>query len=132
MDKSIIKEITKIRIKLNRTIEEKGIDSDEVRKLSDKMEEVINKYYSNIKTVEFPKYSNMIEWYKSSYTELKKITYNFKKFPSVQEWNLYAKNNNLLNNVSLEYISKLNWNCLKIKVEREINFKVIKNHKKNF
>lgn len=132
MDKSIIKEIRNLRIRLNKTIEKKGINSDEVRKLSDKMDELINEYEKNVKIVEFPENSNMIEWYKRSYTELKKITYNFKKFPSVQEWNLYAKNNNLLNNVSLEYISKLNWNYLKIKVEREINFKVIKNDKKKF
>lgn len=132
MDKSIIKKITKLRIKLNRTIEEKGLNSDEVRKLSDKMDELINEYNRQVKTVEFPKYSKMSEWYKKSYTNLKKITYDFKKFPSVKEWNLYAKNNNLLSNVSLEYISDLNWNLLKVKVEREINFKVIKSCKKNF
>lgn len=68
----------------------------------------------------------MIECYQKSYIALKKITEDFKKFPSVAEWNFYAKQNDLLSHVSLEYVSKLNWKDLKVKVERELNFKVIK------
>lgn len=71
----------------------------------------------------------MIEYYDKSYSELKDITKELKKFPTVKEWNKYAKENNFLCHLSLEYISKLDWNYLQIKVEREINLKKIK---KNF
>jgi len=107
-----------------------GLDSNEVRKLSDKIDELINEYEESIKTVEYPEHSVMFECYKKSYSELKKITINFKKFPTVQEWNHYAKDNDLLSHASMEYISMLNWNYLKIKVERELNFKVTKKSEK--
>lgn len=66
----------------------------------------------------------MLEWYKISYSTLKKITNDFKKFPSVEEWNYYAKENELLSHASMEYISALNWNNLRIKVLRELNMDI--------
>lgn len=94
------------------------------------MDELINEYEESIKIVEYPKNSLILECYKKSYAELKKITEVFKKFPSVVEWNYYAKENDLLSHVSIEYISKLNWKYLKMKVERELNFEVVKKPKK--
>lgn len=130
MDRDIFRRIKKLRIKLEKAIEEKGLNSNEVRELSDKIDKLINEYEQSIKIVEYPNNSLMLEYYKKSYAELKKITEDFKKFPSVAEWNFYAKENDLLSHVSMEYISKLNWNYLRIKVERELNFKVIKKQKK--
>lgn len=130
MDRDIFRRIKKLRIKLEKAIEEKGLNSNEVRELSDKIDKLINEYEQSIKIVEYPNNSLMLEYYKKSYAELKKITEDFKKFPSVAEWNYYAKENGLLSHVSMEYISKLNWNYLRIKVERELNFKVIKKPKK--
>ena len=130
MGNDIFKKIRKLRVKLEEAITKKGLNSPEVREISNKMDELLNDYEKNTKIVEFPKYSMMPEWYKKSYRDLKKITEDFKKFPSVEEWNMYAKTNNLLCNVSLEYITQLNWNYLKIKSERELNFKVIKSPEK--
>ena len=126
MDRDIYRKIKSLRIKLEKAIEDKGVNSDEVRKISDKIDKLINEYEESIKTVEYPKENAFFECYKKSYLELRKITEDFKKFPNVEEWNKYAKENNLLSHVSMEYISKLNWKYLKIKVERELNFKVIK------
>ena len=126
MDKDIYRKIKKLRIKLDKAIDEKGLNSNEVAELSKKVNELINKYEESIKTVEYPKYSKMFECYKKSYNELKKITEDYKKFPSVEEWNQYSKNKSLLSHVSLEYISKMNWNYLRIRIERELNFKVEK------
>lgn len=126
MDKDIFRKIKKLRIKLEKAIDDEGLNSNEVRELSDKMNELINEYEESIKTVEYPKNNEIFECYKKSYSALKKITADFKRFPSVEEWNQYAKNNDLLSHISLEYISELNWNYLRIKVERELNFKVRK------
>lgn len=131
MGNDIFRKIRKLRIKLERAVNEKGLNSCEVREISDKMDELINEYERSIETVKYSQYSDMKRYYEKSYMELKKITDDFKKFPSVPEWNLYAKNNDLLSNVSMEYISKLNWNYLKIKVERELNFKIKKNKEKS-
>lgn len=130
MDRDIYRKIKRLRTKLEKAIKEKGLNSIEVRELSDEMDRLLNEYEESIKIVDFPKDSEMLEYYKISYEKLKKITSDFKKFPTVAEWNHYAKENNLLSNSSLEYISKLNWKYLKIKVERELNFKVIEKPKK--
>ncbi len=126
MGKEFYRKIKKLRTKLENAIDEKGLDSKEVRKLSDEMDELLNEYEESIKIVEFSINAKMLEYYHKSYKELKKITKEFKKFPDVEEWNMYAKNNDLLSHISLEYISRLNWKYLKIKVERELNFKVMK------
>lgn len=126
MDKNIFRKIKKVRIKLEKAISQTGLNSQEVRKLSDEMDILINEYEKSVKIVEYPKNSSMLEWYKISYAQLKEITGNFKRFPTTEEWNMYAKNKNLLSHASLEYISKLNWNYLRTKVERELKFNVIK------
>ena len=88
------------------------------------MDILIKEYYDSIKEVEYPKFSDMYLYYKKSYKELKDVTQQLEKFPTVQEWNKFAKENNYLSNVSIEYISRLNWKYLKIKVERELNIKI--------
>ena len=66
----------------------------------------------------------MLEFYKISYQELKKITKEYNRFPMVQEWNHFAKSKELLCHASLEYVSTLDWNYLRVKVLRELNMKV--------
>lgn len=124
MGRDIYRKIGSLRNKLHKSIEKTGLNSKETRELSDKIDELINRYEKSIKTIEYPQSSKMMGHYKKAYAELKKITENFGKFPSVSEWNYYAKENNLLSSASLEYISTLNWNNLRVKVLRELNMEI--------
>ncbi|MBO5005361.1 MAG: hypothetical protein J6D03_09060 [Clostridia bacterium] len=54
------------------------------------------------------------------YEEIKKLTKELKHFPSMQEWNKYAVENNLLSAVTLEYVLGLKWKELKEKVEKDL------------
>ncbi len=54
--------------------------------------------------------------YKESIKHLKKITKHFGKFPTIREWNFYAKQNELLNSESLKYMSDSTWQDLKDKI----------------
>ncbi len=125
MSKDEMKKIRNLRNKLHKSIQKNGLNSETTRKISDEMDTLINEYYNNVEKTEYPKDSEMIEYYNKSYNALKDITKELKKFPTVKEWSQYAKENNYLCHLSLEYISKLDWNYLQIKVEREINFKKI-------
>lgn len=124
MGKDIFRKISSLRNKLQSSIEKTGVNSNETREISNKMDILIKEYYDSIKEVEYPKFSDMYLYYKKSYKELKDVTQQLEKFPTVQEWNKFAKENNYLSNVSIEYISRLNWKYLKIKVERELNIKI--------
>lgn len=54
--------------------------------------------------------------YKESMKHLQKITKDFKKFPTIKEWNCYAKQNELLSSVTIKYISGSSWSELKTKI----------------
>ena len=45
----------------------------------------------------------------------RKITRDFVEFPTIEEWNHYAKENDLLNSESLKYISDRSWHDLRNK-----------------
>lgn len=124
MKSNIFRKIKKVRIRLEECIKQNGLSSSETRKLSDEIDVLLNEYEKSIDTVKYFENSKMKIWYKESYTALKKITRDFNKFPSVEEWNYYAKENKLLSNVSLEYISRLNWNYLRTKILRELNMRI--------
>lgn len=122
MKKGILKEISKLRKKLDMTIKKKGIADEETANLSEEMNELVNEYEREYSRIRFD--SDMEIFYKISYQALKEKTKLKNDFPSVIEWDKYAMENNYLSHVSLEYINKLNWKYLKIKVNREINLKI--------
>ena len=124
MKADILKRIKTIRKLLDKNVEKYGLNSNETREISNKMDNLIKEYYDSIKTVEYPNFSDMFLYYKKSYEMLKNVTLQLKKFPSVQEWNKFAKENNCLSHISLEYISKLDWNYLEIKIKRELNLEI--------
>lgn len=124
MSRNEMKKIRNLRNKLHKSIKKSGLNSEETRKISDEIDVLINEYYNSIEQIKYPKYSEMLIYYNNSYKALKKVTNEMKKFPLVQEWNKYAKENNYLSHLSLEYISKLDWNYLQVKVERELNLKI--------
>lgn len=124
MKADILKRIKTTRKLLDKNVEKYGLNSNETREISNKMDKLIKEYYDSIKTVEYPNFSDMFLYYKKSYEMLKNVTLQLKKFPSVQEWNKFAKENNCLSHISLEYISKLDWNYLEIKIKRELNLEI--------
>ncbi len=123
MQQDNVKRIRSLRNKLHKSINKHGLDSDETRKISDEMDKLINEYYDSIKQIEYPDYSEMKVYYELSYRALKTITQQLERFPTIQEWNQYAKENYLLSSISIQYISKLNWNYLRTKILRELNMK---------
>lgn len=124
MSKDIYKKISSLRNRLHKSIESNGLNSNKTRQISNKMDKLIKEYYDSIKEEEYPEFSDMYLYYEKSYKALKDITEQLKKFPRVAEWNKFAKENNYLSHISLEYISKLDWNYLEIKVKRELNMKI--------
>ena len=124
MKADILKRIKTTRKLLDKNVEKYGLNSNETREISNKMDNLIKEYYDSIKTVEYPDFSDMFLYYKKSYEMLKSVTLQLRKFPSVQEWNSFAKENNCLSHISLEYISKLDWNYLEIKIKRELNLEI--------
>lgn len=121
MGKDVYKKISSLKNKLNKTIQRTGLNSKETREISDKIDSLINEYYNSIKEIEYSEFSNMYYYYKKSYEALKNVTQQLERFPPVQEWNKFAKENNHLSSISLEYIAKTNWKYLEIRIERELN-----------
>lgn len=124
MAQDSIKKIRSLRNKLHKSIKKNGLDSDETRKISDEMDILINEYYDNIQRISYPTGSEMKIYYEYSYKQLKIVTQQLERFPSVQEWNKFAKENVLLSSMSMQYISKLNWNYLRTKILRELNMDI--------
>lgn len=124
MQQDNIKRIRNLRNKLHESIKKNGLDSDKTRKISDEIDVLINEYYNNIQQIKYPADSEMKVYYEQSYKQLKIVTQQLERFPSVQEWNKFAKENYLLSSTSMQYISKLNWNYLRTKILRELNMKI--------
>ncbi len=124
MGKDVLRKIKSLRRKLDKSIVKNGLNSEETREISNEIDELINQYYKEIKEVEFPDTSYMKYFFDKSYQSLKAVTQQLERFPVVEEWNSFAKKNNYLSHISLEYISKLDWKYLKIKVERELNVNI--------
>ena len=111
-----------LRQKLHKAIDKYGINSKEVAAISNKIDKELNKL--DKKRRNFKEGSETKEYYDKAIVELKKITQNFGDFPTVPEWNYYAKENNLLSSISIEYISGLNWKELREKILYETDKKI--------
>ena len=105
-----------LRLKLHEFINRYGVSSIETRKISDQMDVLLNQ---NEKYIHYPNDSEMIKFYDNSYTHLKNLIKDINQIPKASLWNNYARINNCLNHISMEYISELNWFylCKKIKSE---------------
>lgn len=110
--------LERLRMKLYKAIDEYGLDGEETKKISVKLDKLINEQHSH--EVEYPYGAILKEQYYISYIHLKKITKEFGEFPTVKQWSKYAKENILLNSVAIEYISGLNWNNLRDQIILEL------------
>ena len=122
---SILSEIKKMQKKLNDSIKKNGLNSNKTKEISLKIDKLINEYYSSVETVKFPPWSNSAFYYDKSYERLKIATLNEQKFPTVEQWDKIAKEENLFSAISMQYITGLDWNHLRTKIERELNLKII-------
>lgn len=104
--------------KLDKSIEMYGLHSEKTKKISKRYNELVNLYYQKEK--QYHKDSVIHENYLKSIKCLRKITKNFVKFPTIKEWNYYAKKNNLLNSESLKYISGSSWHSLRNRISSKL------------
>lgn len=114
----MINNFEKIREKLHESIEKNGINSEKTKKISARFDQLVNSYYTNER--KYDANSLMYIKYTESAKELRKITKEFAKFPSIDEWNKYAKEKGLLCSESLKYITGLNWHDLRNRIISEI------------
>ncbi len=110
----MINNFERIRNKLHKSIDTYGLDAEKTRKISQRYNELVNSYYQEEK--QYHQNSIMYQAYLKSIKHLKKITRDFIKFPTIKEWNYYAKQNNLLNSESLKYITGKTWHDLRNKI----------------
>ena len=114
----MVKNFEKLRSKLDKAIEIHGVDSEKASKLSKRYTELVNCYYREEK--QFHENNLMYLTYLESLNSLRKITKDFVKFPTIEEWNYYAKENGLLNSESLKYISGNDWHELRNAISSQI------------
>lgn len=124
MKRELNHEIRNLQNKLNNGIEQNKLKDKQIIELSNEIDKLINHYYSlSIQSREFPMNSKMKLFYNESYKELIKMTIKNGKFPELEEWNEYAKENHLLSTESMKYITKLEWKYIRLRVNKEINNK---------
>lgn len=111
----------RIRSELHMAIDEYGINSKKAIEKSEEFNRVLNVYYK--KGLKYSKDNIMQEKYIEAIEILKNITKDFAKYPTIDEWNKYAKQKGLLSSESIKYISGMNWHDLRSKIKVEVNNK---------
>lgn len=124
MGKDVYKKIRSLRKKLHKQLNKTGINSEETKKISIQIDELINNYYNSLEKIKYPDNSEIYEYYKIAIKKLKEVTEQLENFPTIEEWNSFAKKNNFISSVSIEYISGLNWNYLRVKILRELKMEI--------
>lgn len=67
--------------------------------------------------------------YDNSYQHLQLLTNILDEFPSIEQWNRYAKENLCLNSQSMQYIAGMNWHKLRDKIRSKLLFKSYRKEK---
>lgn len=108
--------LEKIRQELYDAIDTYGLQSKQSIKISKKIDRKTNDILNNKTEIEDMVMKNA---YDISYLNLKLYKMKYRKFPTVKQWNRYAKKHKYLNNESMKYVSGLNWKQLKNKIDEE-------------
>jgi len=125
-DEYLYTKIKKLERKLNKSIEENGLNSIKTIEISRNIDELINSYYEKIEKRIYLRDKKMYEWYLESYDMLKYYTIDINRFPSESEWNKVAKRSGLMSAESIKYMSNMRkWALLKRFMEKEVDFRVI-------
>ena len=90
----------------------------ETKKISKKFDELVSEFYKKEK--QYPTESIIHIKYLETIEELKKVTRDFSEYPTIKEWNKYAKTKNLLCSESLKYVTGINWHELRNRIKSEV------------
>lgn len=110
--------LERLREKLHQAINQYGLESEETRKISLKLDKLINEQYKH--EAQYPINSIIKENYYECIEVLKETVKDTGRYPIVKEWNRYAFKYGLLSNISIEYISRMNWSKLEKFIRLEI------------
>ena len=110
--------LEKLRKKLVKAVEVYWVNSKETKKISKKFDELVSEFYKKEK--QYPTESIIHIKYLETIEELKKVTRDFSEYPTIKEWNKYAKTKNLLCSESLKYVTGINWHELRNRIKSEV------------
>ena len=115
--KDISEQIEELRCKLHKELEKSGFDTKKALKISEELDELIEKFYveKNMKKTD-NKNNSLYKEYMIAYNKLKELLKNNGIFPTEKEWN----NEKYLNSRSIKYVSGISWRNLKKKIKLEI------------
>ena len=119
--KDISEQIEELRCKLHKELEKSGFDTKKALKISEELDELIEKFYveKNMKKTD-NKNNSLYKEYIIAYNRLKEIFKEDGTFPTEKEWNNIAKNEKYLNSRSIKYVSEISWVNLKKKIRLEM------------
>ncbi len=119
--KDISEQIEELRCKLHKELEKSGFDTKKALKISEELDELIEKFYveKNMKKIN-DKNNSLYKEYIIAYNRLKEIFKEDGTFPTEKEWNNIAKNEKYLNSRSIKYVSEISWVNLKKKIRLEM------------
>lgn len=119
--KDISEQIEELRCKLHKELEKSGFDTKKALKISEELDELIEKFYveKNMKKIN-DKNNSLYKEYIIAYNRLKELFKEDGTFPTEKEWNNIAKNEKYLNSRSIKYVSGISWVNLKKKIRLEM------------
>ena len=119
--KDISEQIEELRCKLHKELEKSGFDTKKALKISEELDELIEKFYveKNMKKTN-DKNNSLYKEYIIAYNRLKELFKEDGTFPTEKEWNNIAKNEKYLNSRSIKYVSGISWVNLKKKIRLEM------------
>lgn len=106
--------VKKVRKKLHKTIKQYGLKHEKCIQEGRKIDRLA---ITQMKKSRDIAKENQIE---QSLEALLLVTIQLEKFPTVAIWNQFARKNNKLSSISLEYITGKTWNQLRTKINKEI------------
>ena len=117
--KDISEQIEELRCKLHKELEKSGFETKKALKISEELDELIEKFYVE-KNMKKTNNNSLYTEYMIAYNKLKELLVKNGIFPTEKEWNNIAKNEKYLNSRSIKYVSGVSWGNLKKKIKLEI------------
>lgn len=116
--------LKKIRKKVNKCACKYGTTDKKSIEIGKAIDEI------TIKQMQEDWYVQKDDMYQKSLNDLVHVTIQLERFPTTEQWNNYAMENNCYTSISLEYISGESWNRLRSITYKKIN-EMVKQRKSN-